>query len=658
MSNENSDPDDEIRRDPTLRIPVGSEEVAATRYSPTDQDGPHPALLMYVPYPKDDIITFGGYAPLVRYLATHGYEVVVANMVGTGASSGHIEEMFTRREPEESVALVEWLADREWTTGRVGMFGKSYGGITALDAAAQQPDALDAIVPIHTPYQGYRNAYTHNGAFELLNIGINWLTLMQALEVKPPSRRDDDAGWAAWRDRIDSARERGPRLFDFLDHRPSDEFWTDKNIAIEQIETPTLAVGGFRDSYTRDTLEYFDAVDAPKRLLLGPWRHTMPHRGRESAVDFRRQAVDWFDRFLKDRDNGATDGRQIQYWTETDGGGRVDGGVWRQRREWPRLGDGGGDVRLAVSPGGLVDADRYQSGSVERDYEFDHTVGADSVPDGTGGAGPTDTTPDDNRSLVFETDPLEDPLELTGSGRVTVRLDSTADSHVCNARLVDVHPDGRGRLITDGTVPVEDGSVPVERVPSNGADAVTVPMQPTSHVVEAGHRLRLSIAASYFPMTCPADDHGSMTVRSEPGAPTEVAFPGRRRNAVSFEDAVEMPSPDASRATSSPFHRSGSSEWAVTREHTADGVEVRKSGEMAFDLPHAEAMRRNEETRASVEARDPRSLDVTNRIELVTDYGDETVRVVAENRIGKSVTAAESRVIVGDTTVFDERWVR
>jgi len=109
---------------------------------------------MYVPYHKDDYITYGAYDPIVRYLAASGYEVVVADMVGTGASSGQIEEMFPQREGKEAATIVEWLADREWTTGSVGMFGKSYGGITALYAAAYQPDALEAIVPIHTPYTG------------------------------------------------------------------------------------------------------------------------------------------------------------------------------------------------------------------------------------------------------------------------------------------------------------------------------------------------------------------------------------------------------------------------------------------------------------------------------------------------------------------------
>jgi len=67
-----------IRRHTDLEIPVEGETVAATRYEPVEVEGPLPALLMYVPYPKDDMITYGGYDPLNRYLSRNGYEVAVA----------------------------------------------------------------------------------------------------------------------------------------------------------------------------------------------------------------------------------------------------------------------------------------------------------------------------------------------------------------------------------------------------------------------------------------------------------------------------------------------------------------------------------------------------------------------------------------------------
>ena len=45
--------------------------------------------------------------------------------------------------------MVEWIAGQPWCDGNVGMWGVSYGGITALSVAATRPPHLKAIVPIH-----------------------------------------------------------------------------------------------------------------------------------------------------------------------------------------------------------------------------------------------------------------------------------------------------------------------------------------------------------------------------------------------------------------------------------------------------------------------------------------------------------------------------
>lgn len=123
-----------------------------------------------------------------------------------------------------------------------------------------------------------------------------------------------------------------------------------------------------------------------------------------------------------------------------------------------------------------------------------------------------------------------------------------------------------------------------------------------------------------------------------------------------LEGRIDVSSPDRTAAQSSRFVVDGDSSWAVPREHSNGGVEVRTSDETTADLPHAEAYHRSASSRGSVRPDDPPALRVRN--ELGTGYEDESVRGVAENRIGPPVTAVETRVVVGDTTVFEERWVR
>lgn len=652
-----------VRRHDDLRIPVADETVTATRFEPTGTDGPHPALLMYVPYPRDDIITYGAYNPLLLYLAEQGYEVVVADMVGTGGSTGFLEQLFTRREGREPAAIVKWLADQAWTTGRIGMLGKSYGGITALDAAAQRPDSLEAIVPIHTPYQGVRNAYTHGGAFELLNIGMNWLTLMQALEVKPPSWRDESGQWAeAWKSRLERVRNRDPFLFQFLDHDAGDEYWSDKNIPVGNIQTPTFAISGWRDSYTQDTLEYIDAIDAPTRLIIGPWRHTMPHRGRESAIDFRRQVTAWFDYFLKDEDTDVLDWPEVRYWTERDGGRNVDGGVWRGRDMWPSVNDSSNSISFALSSNGLVNQEAFDGDGIEYTHTFDHTVGYSAVDPPTATLAHVNTNLDDVRSLTFETGRLDAPLEFTGTGQATLRITPTVEDHLVVVRVTDVAPGGAATPVTHGILRLghREGTgnqIPTPATPGKEYN-LRVPLRPRSHVFEANHRIRVAISASYFPLVLPLRHQGEMTIQSTPAAPSRVAFPGGELSTAEFDDSITMATPDKDHPVSSTSVQGSSDIWEVTRVRNSDEVRMRKNVEYGINVPHVKDVQRKESYTATVIPDDPTTAVAKSKHELGISYETERVRVVASNRIGVDLVEVTTQVFIDDQAVFDETWMQ
>lgn len=667
---------DRVVRHEGVRIPVGDETVAATRYEPADDPGPSPSLLCYVPYPQQDSITYGAYDPLNRYLAARGYEVVVADMVGTGASTGFIEEPFTRREGREPAAIVDWLADRPWTTGRVGMFGKSYGGITALDAAAQRPDALEAIVPIHTPFEGVRNAFTYGGLFELLTIGMDWLTLMQALDAKPPSDPGGDpASLDAWIDRLDRLDDRDPWLFQFLDAGPDGDYWADKRIPVERIDVPVLAVDGWRDPYTEDTLRYVDRIDAPTRVLLGPWRHRMPHRGRESAIDFRRQVADWFDRFLRDGDAAPLDHPTYRIWTEREGGGTA-AGRWRGLDAWPTLDDADADrVAFALSPAGLEaseaigpdSADRGLTDPVEFACDPDPTVGPASIDPYGAPTAPPLTNDDDARTLTFDTAPLDRPVEITGTGAVELRVESPVPDPTVVVRLVDVDRRGRGRTVTRGAVrgAFRDGLDDRKPLPTGEETTLAVALEPTSHLFEAGHRIRLAIGTALFPEAAALPGAGSLApgetiaIRSGPSAPSRLRFPGRRREAAdpAFADAVRMAGPDEESIPAVAERATGSAEWETSRAHVSGRVRAAKSGEKRVDLPHGTLV--SESTHeATVDEGNPSSVSARNEHRLTVENDLGTFRVAATSRIAASACRVRTVVDHEGTTLYEGEWTR
>lgn len=654
-----------IRREDDVRIPVGDDEVAAARYAPIGVDEPLPALLMYVPYHKDDYITYARYDPLNRYLAKQGYEVVVADMVGTGASTGHVEEMFCLREGEEGATIVEWLADQDWTNGRVGIYGKSYGGITALATAARQPDPLAAIAPIHTPYLGYRNGYTYEGMPELFTIFMHWLTTMQALDVTPPSRHAAQGRRAqAWQQRQESAAERTPWVVQFYRHPFKDDYWADKDIPVEEVAVPTLAVGGWRDSYTRDTIEYFEAIDAPKKLLLGPWRHTMPHRGREVSIDLRRRIADWFDHYLKDGETEApvTGDREILYWTERGGGGQVEVGDWRRRETWPSVerltgADAEAVLSVAVTPDGLVAVDEYDGPPVEREYEVDHTVGLVSTDPIGVGLEPQHTNDDDVRSLTFDSEPLQRPFELTGTGAATVRVQPTTEDCTLSVRVEDVSPDGSARLVTAGTLRASCRDGPESPAPlTPGAEYdLTVPLEPRSHLFEDGHRIRVAIAGAYFPEYMPVGDHGSFTVRSAPAAPTAVSLPGRHRDDADYDDAVHLGVPSPEHQVDPVRVSDRSVSWETARERTEGLATARMTFELSVDLPHADYAEEGSFETEIVE-NDPTRFVARNEYRITIDRLEEEIEVVAKNRLTRNLVQLTTRVEVDGETYFDRQW--
>jgi len=647
---------DTIRRHDDLLIPVGEETVAATRHEPTDVDGPAPVLLMYLPYRHRDY-SFAGYKPLTRYFAANGYEVVVADVVGTGGSSGRKPEPFSADEGPQAAAIVEWLADRPWTTGRVGMFGISYGGETALRAAAEDPDPLAAIVPIHATHTMHR-AHSHGGAPELYRMGGRWGPNMQLLQALPPTRRDPAGRWAdVWQDHLDELEAGTPWLFQLLAHDANDDYWQRKDIPVEDVDTPTLAASGWRDLFPTATVEYVRALSGPTRLLLGPWRHNFPYRGRETAVDFRRQALEWFDHFLRGVENGARDHASIEFWTERDGGGSVGGGVWRELDTWPEADDADETLSFALSSEGLVPADDHE-GVVEREYEYDHTVGIDSTEAVVQKVcPPPDTSADDARSLTFETDPLAAPVELTGTGEVRLRLTATTPDPNLSVRLVDVDLEGGAHLVTRREVRASrrDGATDPEPLTPGEEYEVTLDLRPNSHLFEAGHRIRLAVSAGLFPGMVPPREHGSLTVRSAPASPSTMTFPGRRHpDGVSFGDTVELRGPDESVPVESPWYRDQGDAWEVIRDHVGDTATVRVASNRDVALPHAEGLSASQEVEATVAADDPGSFVVRQASELVVEYETETVRATVDNRVTRDVLQVETRVTADGETLFEQ----
>ena len=97
--------------------------LAATLYVP-DGPGPFPTVLESIPYRKDDW-TLSRDWPLHGAFAAAGYVSCRLDVRGTGSSEGIAEGEYTERETLDNLAVIDWLATRDWSTGGAGMFGIS-----------------------------------------------------------------------------------------------------------------------------------------------------------------------------------------------------------------------------------------------------------------------------------------------------------------------------------------------------------------------------------------------------------------------------------------------------------------------------------------------------------------------------------------------------
>ena len=234
-------------------------------------------------------------------------------------------------------------------------------------------------------------------------------------------------------------------------------------------------------------------------------------------------------------------------------------------------------------------------------------------------------------------------------------------------RSVDVDPRGRARTVTHGAVrgAFRDGLDARDPLPTDEETTLSVALEPTSHLFEAGHRIRLAIGTALFPEAAALPGADSLApdetiaIRSGPSAPSRLRFPGRRREAAdpAFADAVRMAGPDEESIPADAERATGSAEWETSRAHVSGRVRAAKSGEKRVDLPHG-TLRSESSHEATVDGDDPRSVSARNEHRLTVENALGTFRVSATSRIAPSTCRVRTTVDHEGTTLYEGEWTR
>jgi hypothetical protein len=470
-------------------------ELATTVYRPQGS-GPFPVIVARTPYNKD------GLKGEAQRFCKNGYAFVAQDLRGRFKSRGHHAVIFHNdgwNSPHDGHDTLEWIARQSWCSGKIGSTGGSALGITQNMAAPGAPRALAAQHVVVAFSDMYRQGAYQGGAFRS-GLLENWLKGTGMTDVN---------------------------LKTFVAHPRYDEFWEELNAETqaERVNAPGVFFGGWYDIFLQGTINSFTTIQsrggpAAKgrcRLVIAPIGHgsmtELKYPASASRLPRCADNLAWFDAMLKGKDNGIAAEKPVHYYVMGDPTDeKAPGNVWRAADMWP--------PQVAETPyylhatGKLSTAGPGPAETGSLSYKYDP---AQPVPTVGGAELGADIGPRDQRSvesrpdvLIFTSDVLETPLEVTGRIRARLFASSDCPDTDFTVKLTDVYPDGRSMLVTDGILRARfRESFDKEKALEPGAVVeIPVDLWSTSLVFNKGHRLRIAISSSNSPRFDPNPNTG------------------------------------------------------------------------------------------------------------------------------------------------------
>ena len=473
--------------------------LAATYFRPIprNHDEAFPVLFEFLPYRKDDGGYGGNYA-LYVYFVRRGYILVRVDIRGTGSSEGVFPlHEYSEQELDDAVEIIAKLAVMSGSNGRIGMWGISWGGFNAIQVAMRRPPALRAILAAMATDDLYHDDIHYIDGVLHVDEWAFWFDHSKAIPQSPLYPLDE----AYFRDRFNST----PGLLTYLKEQRDGDFWRKNSLRwqYEKIEIPCYLIGGLLDGYRDSIPRMLENMTVPVKAELGPYNHSWPDDGVPGPnYEWRHEAVRWWDHWLKKRDTGILEDPRFSFFLRDahppDTGLETTPGHWIST-DWPLPGTEwkklfpAADHQLLEAPG--------KPGEETLLY-----VPGFGVNTGLWWGEPTaDMRPDDAGSLVFDSPVLENGFAIAGLPRVQLRVSADAPLAHWAARLEDVFPDGRVSLVAGGLI---NGAQRNSRLNPEYLDPgisydLGFDLHFTTWTFRPGHRLRLSVTNSLFPMTWP-----------------------------------------------------------------------------------------------------------------------------------------------------------
>lgn len=516
----------------------------------TSYPGPMTTLLLRTPYnrammsamPFGVVATAAMIDPAVA--AKRGYAVIYQDVRGTFAAAGELEPMLN--EGSDGVDTLAWIKSQPWSDGHICTFGPSYMGGAQMLLAAENPEELCAMYVQAAATDQFKHDWVYTGGVLSLEVAIWWslnigtgaiARLPEDIHQVMVAELSELAGSSvdlvsqpfittpAFSVVLEKLLSMAPvRDLPFLRHLPWWHKWIDNRDnpdhfkaneigdKLANIGVPVLHVGGWYDLFLRNTISHFTGItnEAPKsiggaqRMIIGPWSHSDCIDCPPGAtVDGQAMALAWMDYCVRGVNDRFFDHNVLIY---IQGENR-----WRAEESWPLPGTertryyfhSDGSANTADGDGVLSTA-FPGAGEVPDIYLYDP---ANPVPS-KGGIGLFGSRAAHNEVearadvLCYTTETLEQDVEVTGEVSATLYAATSAMDTDWWVRLIDVAPDGTAFTLNHGVLRARyrKSRIKPEAVTPGEITPYAIAMQATSNVFKRGHRIRLEVTSSCFPL--------------------------------------------------------------------------------------------------------------------------------------------------------------
>ncbi len=654
-----------VREIVNAEIPLSDgTRLAARIWLPEDaQANPVPAILEYLPYRKRDG-TSERDELTHPYYAGHGYACLRVDMRGSGESEGLLLDEYLKQEQDDALEVIDWIGAQPWCTGKVGIIGISWGGFNGLQIAARRPKPLKAIVTIASTDDRYSDDIHHMGGC-LLNDNLSWASTMFAYMSRPP---DPALVGERWREMWMHRLENTPLLIaNWLQHQRRDAFWKHGSVCetYADIECAVYAVGGWADGYSNAVPRLLAGLTSPRKGLIGPWAHKYPHFAKPGpAIGFLQETLRWWDQWLKGQDTGIMDEPMYRVWMEDPVRPAAylpeRPGRWVAEPSWPSK-----NIRarqLALNPGRLAETPEPETALTLCSPQDTGLDAGAWCPYGLGPDLASDQREEDGKSLCFDGPALREPLEILGAPVLEAEIASDKPVAMIAARLCDIHPDGTSERVSYGLLNLtrrESLEHPSPLEPGRRT-RVRVQLNDIAHSFKPGHRIRLALSTSYWPISFPMPEAALITLYT--GASTlELPVRPPRKEDAALRD---FPPPQGATPLAETMLRDGSTKRLIERNLATDETEFTRHEDTgtyridAIDL----TIDQIKTGTYHIKTDDPLSADITIRWTQKLARGNWRVRTETQTRFRATreefLIDATLDAYEGDRRVYSQIWDR